>query len=96
MQPIIALVAIIAAKKSNAVFFAIGVLAYNLSEVLKAQLLPAEYRHASVATLRWRFYRLAAKLVHHAGAWVLKVKTEAAKLALLVALRQKCYECSVT
>ena len=81
---------------ANAVFFAIGVLAYNLSAVLKAQLLPAEYRHASVATLRWRFYRLAAKLVHHAGAWVLQIKTEAEKLALLVALRQKCYQWSVT
>ena len=46
--------------------------------------------------MRWRFYRLAAKLVHHAGAWVLQIKTEAEKLALLVALRQRCYEWSVT
>jgi hypothetical protein len=82
--------------EANAVFFGIGVLAYNLSLVLKAQLLPAEYRHASVATLRWKLYRLAGKLVSHAGAWVLKIKTEGAKLALLNAVRQRCYEWSVT
>lgn len=77
--------------EANAVFFAIGVLAYNLSLVLKAQLLPAEYRHASAATLRWKLYRLAGKLVRHAGAWVLKIKTDCEKLALLLAVRQKCY-----
>jgi len=82
--------------EANAVFFAIGVLAYNLSLVLQAELLPAEYRRASVATLRWKLYRLAGKLVSHAGAWVLQIKTEGAKLALLMAVRQKCYEWSVT
>jgi len=82
--------------EANAVFFAMGVLAYNLSLVLQAQLLPDEYRHASVATLRWKLYRLAGKLVSHAGAWVLQIKTEGAKLALLMAVRQKCYEWSVT
>jgi hypothetical protein len=82
--------------EANAVFFAIGVLAYNLGLVLKAQLLPAEYRHASVATLRWKLYRLAGKLVRHSRAWVLKVKTESEKLALLIAVRQRCYAWSVT
>jgi len=37
----------------------IELLAYNLSLVLKATLLPPEYRQASVATLRWKLYRLA-------------------------------------
>lgn len=82
--------------QANAVFFAMGVLAYNLSVVLQAQWLPAEYRRASVATLRWKLYRLAGKLVRHAGVWSLKIKTESEKLALLIALRQKCYEWSVT
>jgi hypothetical protein len=75
---------------ANAVFFGIGVLAYNLAIVLKAQLLPEQYRHASVATLRWKLYRLAGKLVRHAGAWVLQIKTDCEKLALLLAVRQKC------
>ena len=83
-------------QAANAVFFGIGVVAYNLSQVLKASLLPPEYRQVSVATLRWKLYRVAGKLVRHARAWVLKVRTEGEKLALLEAARQRCYELSVS
>jgi len=40
--------------------------------VLKATLLPPEYQQASVATLRWKLYRLAGKLVRHATVLVVK------------------------
>ncbi len=83
-------------QAANAVFFGIGVLAYNLSWLLKTNLLPPEYRQVSVATLRWKLYRVAGKLVRHARAWVLKVRTEGEKLALLEAARQRCYELSVS
>jgi hypothetical protein len=76
-------------------YFAIGVLGYNLNLVLKAKLLPREYQQASVSTLRWKLYRLAGKLVRHARVWVLKVRAEDEKLALLQAARQGCYELSV-
>lgn len=52
--------------QANAVFFSIGVLAYNLGLLLKAQLLPPEFRNVTVATLRWQLYRLAGKLIRHA------------------------------
>jgi len=42
------------------------VLAYNLAQLLKRQALPESYRTATVATLRWKVYRLGAKLVRHA------------------------------
>jgi hypothetical protein len=83
-------------QEANALFFAIGVLAYNLSLVLKANLLPPEYRQASVATLRWQLYRVAGKLVRHARVWVLQVRAESEKLALLAAARRQCYELSLT
>jgi hypothetical protein len=76
---------------ANALFFAIGVLAYNLGLVLKAEVLPAEYRHSTVQTLRWQLYRLAGKLVRHGRQWFLKVRTESEKLALLLAVREKCF-----
>ena len=75
---------------ANALFFAIGVLAYNLSAVLKAEVLPAEYRQSTVQTLRWQLYRLAGKLVRHGRQWFLKIRTESEKLALLLAVRKKC------
>jgi len=76
--------------EANAMFFAIGVLAYNLGVLLKADLLPAEYRHCTVQTLRWQLYRLAGKLVRHGRQWTLKVRTTSEKLALLLAVRKKC------
>jgi hypothetical protein len=75
---------------ANALFFAIGVLAYNLGVLLKAEVLPEQYRHSSVQTLRWQLYRLAAKLVRHGRQWILKVRTDSEKLALLLAVRKKC------
>ena len=59
---------------------------------MKAQLLPEQYRRRTVQTLRWQLYRLAGKLVRHARQWVLKVCTQSEKLALLLAMRKKCFE----
>ena len=68
---------------ANAMYFSIGVLAYNLAQWLKQRVLPATDRTATVATLRWKLYRLAAKLVRHARGWVLRVKADLEKWRLL-------------
>jgi hypothetical protein len=69
--------------EANALYFAIGVLAYNLGQVLKRRVLPASYRTVTVATLRWRVYRLAGKLVRHARGWMLQIKADLGKWLLL-------------
>jgi len=74
---------------ANALYFAIGVLAYNLAQVLKRQVLPESYRRMTVATLR-KVYRMAGKLVRHARAWVLQVKVGAEQLRLLESARHRC------
>lgn len=76
---------------ANGLYFGIGVLAYNLGVLLKADLLPEQYRKSKVATLRWQIYRLAGKLVRHGRQWTLKVKSDAEKLAMLMSVREKCY-----
>jgi hypothetical protein len=76
--------------EANAVYFAIGVLAYNLAQLLKRQVLPAAYRTATVATLRWKVYRLAGKLVHHARGWILQIKADLEKWRLLQSARVCC------
>jgi hypothetical protein len=75
---------------ANALYFAIGVLAYNLAQLLKRQVLPESYRTATVATLRWKLYRLAGKLVRHARAWILQLQADGEKWRLLEAARQHC------
>ena len=76
--------------EANALYFAIGVLAYNLAQLLKRQVLPEAYRQVTVRTLRWKVYRLAGKLVRHARTWILQVKAEAEKWMLLESARKCC------
>jgi hypothetical protein len=74
----------------NAMYFAIGVLAYNLAQVLKRRVLPAGYRTVTVATLRWKVYRLAGKLVRHARRCTLQIKADLEKWRLLQSARICC------
>src|ERR1017187_584731 len=76
--------------EANAMYFAIGVLAYNLAQLLKRRALPASYRTATVATLRWKLYRLAGKLVRHARGCMLQIKADLEKWRLLQDARVCC------
>jgi len=67
---------------------------YKLGILFKDGALPDEYRRSKVATLRWQIYRLAGKLVRHDRQWILRVKTDAQKLATLLSARHRCYELS--
>lgn len=60
--------------KANAVFFRIGVLAYNLFKLFKMEVMPKEWAKHTVQTIRWKFYQTAGKLVIHAGQIWLKVR----------------------
>src|SRR2546426_12408903 len=62
--------------EANAMYFAIGVLAYNLAQLLKRRVLPESYRTATVATLRWKVYRLAGELGRHARGRVLPIRAD--------------------
>jgi hypothetical protein len=77
-------------KEANAVYFGIGVLAYNLGQLLKRRVLPESYRTATVATLRWKVYRLAGKLVRHARGLILQIKADTEKWLLLQSARLQC------
>ncbi|MGA3328211.1 MAG: IS1380 family transposase [Terriglobia bacterium] len=75
--------------EANALYFAIGVLAYNLGQ-LQRRVLPAAYHTATLATLRWKVYRLAGKLVRHARGRILQIKADAEKWLLLQSARVQC------
>ena len=75
--------------EAKAMYFAIGVLAYNLAQRRKRQVLPESYRRATVATLRWKLYRLAGKLVRQARAWMLQIKADWEKWRLLESARRR-------
>lgn len=60
--------------KANAVFFRIGVLAYNLFRLFKMVAMPMEWAKHTVQTIRWKFYQTAGKLITHAGQMWFKVR----------------------
>lgn len=67
---------------ANAVFFRIGVIAYNLFQVMKFVALPDPWHSATVATARWKLYETGARLVRHAHQVIIKMVTSAEKLYL--------------
>jgi len=77
-------------KEANAVYFGIGVLAYNLAQLITRRVLPESYRTAPLATLRWKVYRLAGKLVRHARGLILQIKADTEKWLLLQSARLEC------
>ena len=60
--------------KANAVFFRLGVIAYNLFKLFQIKILPSEWRKHTIQTVRWKLYQTAAKIVKHAGQLYMKIK----------------------
>lgn len=59
--------------EANAVFFRIGVLAYNLFVLFKMKVLPDGWARYQVRTVRWKLYQTAGKVVNHAREIRLKI-----------------------
>jgi hypothetical protein len=75
---------------ANAMFFRIGILAYNLFVMFKKNVLPESWRKHQVQTIRWRLYQAAGKVTSHAGSLWLKVKR--CMFALLEEIRARNFE----
>jgi hypothetical protein len=77
---------------ANAVYFRIGVIAYNLFLGFKRLACPEAWRRHTITTLRWKLVQIAGRIVRHAGQVVLKLAVEADLLALVNGIRLRCYE----
>ena len=76
---------------ANAVFFQIGVLAYNLFIGFKRDLLPASCRTWTLRTVRWKIFSMTGRIVRHARSLVLKLAVDAYSLDLLTRIRGQCH-----
>ena len=59
--------------EANAVFFRIGVLAYNLFRLFLKYTLEKSWHRHQIQTIRWRLYQIAGKVVFHSNQIFLKV-----------------------
>jgi len=58
---------------ANAVWFGIGVLAYNLFIASKMYLFPGKWLRKTIGTIRWQFIQIAGKIISHAKTMILKL-----------------------
>jgi hypothetical protein len=80
---------------ANAVFFRIGVMAYNLFIGFKRLSCPESWVKHTIATFRWKMVQVAGRIVKHAGETVLKLKIDLEKLELFRGIRRKSFELSL-
>ena len=80
---------------ANAVFFRIGVIAYNLFIGFKRLSCPESWMKQTIATFRWEMVQIAGRIVKHAGKTVLKLMIDLEKLELFKGIRHKSFELSL-
>jgi hypothetical protein len=81
---------------ANAVFFRIGVMAYNLFIGFKRLSCPESWMKQTIATFRWKMVQVAGRIVRHAGEIVLKLMIDLEKLELFRGIRKKSYELTLS
>jgi len=59
--------------RADAVYFEIGVLAYNLVQAVKRLVLGGDWVRRTIASLRWRLLQMAGKVVRHGRRLILRV-----------------------
>jgi hypothetical protein len=60
--------------RADAVYFEIGVLAYNLALAVKSLVIGGEWVTRTIASLRWRLLQIAGKVVRHGRQLILRVQ----------------------
>jgi len=80
---------------ANAVYFRIGVIAYNLFIGFKRLSCPESWMRHTIGTFRWKMVQVAGRIVKHARETVLKLMIDLEKLELFKGIRHKSFELSL-
>lgn len=79
--------------EANAVWFGIGILAYNLFIASKMFLFPGSWVKKTISTVRWQFIQMAGKVIKRARELVLKIcSTLRETYEIYREARRKCWE----
>jgi len=81
--------------EANAVFFRIGVIAYNLFIGFKRLSCPELWLKHTIATFRWKMIQVAGRIVKHSGSIFLKLAVDLEKLELFKGIRKSIFELSL-
>ena len=81
---------------ANAVYFRLGVIAYNLFVAMKALGLPRRWRRHRIATIRWRLYQIAGQVFWESRRVRLALATTMEKVKLLLGARRRVRQMALT
>lgn len=81
--------------EANAVFFRIGVIAYNLFIGFKRLSCPESWLKHTIATFRWKIIQTAGRIVKHSGSIFLRLAANVEKLELFKGIRKRIFEMSL-
>lgn len=81
---------------ANAVYFRLGVIAYNLFIAMKVLSLPGPWQRYTIGTVRWRLYETAGRVLWESRRVVLKLATSVEKVRLLLAARRRVQRLAMT
>ena len=76
--------------RANGLWFAVGVLAYNLTQAQKLLFMDPEWKPKTVATLRRQLVETAGRLVRHGRRLILRIAASWEKLRLFLRIREGC------
>jgi hypothetical protein len=75
--------------RANALWFALGVLAYNLAQAQKLLFLDPEWKSKTIGTLRWQLWETAGRLVRHGRSVILRLAATREKFQLYLQMRSR-------
>jgi len=75
--------------EANAMYFAIGVLAYNLYIAQKYFIIQEGYQKKTIQSLRWSLIQIPGKLISHGGRLILKITASMEKFGHYMRMRQR-------
>jgi DDE family transposase len=80
---------------ANAVFFRIGIIAYNLFIGFKMLSCSDTWVKPTIATFRWKRIQVAGRIVRHSGSVMLRIAAGMEKVGLFLGIRRRICELSL-
>lgn len=78
---------------ANAVWFGVGILAYNLFIMSKLYLFPNSWKKKKIETIRWQFIQMAGKVISHSRELKLRICSTLREIyEMYKQARQRCWE----
>lgn len=80
---------------ANAVYFAIGILTYNLFIVQKYFTMPLEWASKTIKSIRWLLVEVVGKMIERSRSVYLKIAVSVEKYKIYVEMRRRLYQLSL-